>query len=191
MDRLSTLQKKLTARPRQVMRIAGFRESAVLVPLILDKAGIDLLFTVRHDDLPTHAGQISFPGGKRDSTDIDLVQTAMREAREELGLEHALADQVNLIGLMDDVPTPSGFVITPVVSALDAGLEISPSAREVASVFHASLEALAEPSCYRSGGVHRFFGVEYVMHEYHYGEHRIWGATARVVHQLLSLVSAA
>jgi 8-oxo-dGTP pyrophosphatase MutT (NUDIX family) len=141
-----------------------------------------LLFTVRTADLPTHPGQISFPGGKRDPIDETLEETALREAREELGL----AQGVRILGRLDDVPTPAGFVITPVVGALAEPLGLAPNAREVAEVFSVPLPELRR--VYQAGGERDWMGVRYVMHEYPYERWRIWGATAAMVQQLLGLL---
>lgn len=182
------LRTLLAERQRLVVSLDGFRESAVLVPLVTDGDGRDrLLFTVRRADLPTHAGQISFPGGKRDPNDQDLASTAIREAAEELGLPPA---RVDVLGLLDDVPTPTGFIITPVVGRIEGPLALTPSAREVAEAFAAPLDELAVPGCYRHEGTRSFLGVTYDMHEYQFGAHRIWGATARMVHQILTLAAA-
>ncbi len=181
------LARRLHARPRAVVRLDGFRDSAVLVPIVVEPDAPDrLLFTVRGSDLPTHAGQISFPGGKRDPDDLDLEATALREAAEELAIEPAA---VEVLGLLDDVPTPSRFVITPVVARVRGPLHLDPSAREVAHVFAAPLDELAAAAAYRHAGERTFLGVTYAMHEYRFGEHLIWGATARMVHQLLELLA--
>src|SRR5262245_41645957 len=126
------LKERLAARSRQPMQLFGFRESAVLVPILSEPGCEDsLVFTVRRDDLPTHAGQISFPGGKRDPNDADAASTAIRETTEELGIEPAA---IQVLGLLDDIPTPTGFVITPVVARLEGPVELHPSAHEVAEV---------------------------------------------------------
>jgi len=177
------LREKLEARPRHSLRVDGFRESAVLVPILAEPEREDtLLLTVRRDDLPTHAGQISFPGGKRDAGDTDAAATAIRETSEELGIEPAA---VEVLGLLDDVPTPTGFIITPVVARVDGPVELRPSLTEVAEVVRCPLDELLRPGAYRENGERRFLGVTYVMLEYPFGAHRIWGATARILHQLL------
>jgi 8-oxo-dGTP pyrophosphatase MutT (NUDIX family) len=179
------LRAELAARPRVTVQLDGFRESAVLVPIIVEPGVADrLLFTVRRADLPTHAGQISFPGGKRDPADVSLEATAIRECAEELGVEPAA---IEVLGLLDDVPTPTGFVITPVVARIAGPLALTPSASEVAEVFSFSLDGLRAPGCYNDGGTRSFLGFHFDMHEYHADGHRIWGATARMVHQLLAL----
>ncbi len=179
------LNVHLRSRERRVLSFPGFRESAVLVPLIYTPGQpTSLLFTVRHADLPTHPGQISFPGGKRDPGDASLYDTALREATEELGL-HADQD-ITVLGMLDDVPTPAGFVITPVVAAMQAPLALSPNEREVAEVFFVPLPHL--PTVHRQGAEREFMGHRYVFHEYQYEKWHIWGATAVVVRQLLLLL---
>jgi 8-oxo-dGTP pyrophosphatase MutT (NUDIX family) len=179
------LRRRLASRPRQVVRLDGFRESAVLVPIVTAPGATDrLLFTVRRSDLPTHAGQISFPGGKRDDGDADAPACALREAEEEVGIARG---SVDVLGLLDDVPTPTGFVITPVVGLVRGPIDFRPNEREVAAVFACDLDELAAPHRYTSDGTRTFLGVTYTMHQYQWEEHRIWGATARIVHELLTL----
>jgi 8-oxo-dGTP pyrophosphatase MutT (NUDIX family) len=182
------LARSLRARPRETLALDGFRDSAVLVPIVCEPGAPDrLLFTVRRSDLSNHGGQIAFPGGKRDPGDLDAQATAIREAAEELAIEPAA---VEVLGLLDDVPTPSRFVITPVVARLRGPLHLKPSVDEVALVFAAPLDELGAPERYTNAGVRTFLGITYAMHEYRWQEHLIWGATARMVHQLLALLSA-
>jgi 8-oxo-dGTP pyrophosphatase MutT (NUDIX family) len=183
---IQTLQHALSAHAPRRLTLDGFAESAVLVPILERPAR--LLFTVRRADLPKHAGQISFPGGRRDVGDRALADTALRELEEELGVP---ARAVELIGQLDDVPTPTGFVISPFVGRVSGEVALRPSEREVADVFTADLEALAGGGLYRSGGVTTFHGVSYELHEYHVEQRRVWGATARIVHQLLALGGSA
>lgn len=180
------LAQRLAARERLVMPLPGYRASAVLVPI---RAGSDvgdvarLLLTVRDGGLANHAGQISFPGGKREEADTDFAATAMRETAEEVGL---LPSSVEVLGLLDDVPTPTGYVITPVVARLHGAMRLRPQASEVAEAFFADLPTLRR--CHRTDGEREFLGVRYQMHEYPYEGRRIWGATARIIWQLLGLL---
>jgi len=155
----------------------------VLVPLVQRGRGFTLVFTARPAGMPTHGGQISMPGGKRDAQDADLRATALREAAEELGIDPAAVD---VLGVLDDVATPLGFVITPVVGWLDDPPPFRPHAREVEGVLELNLETLA--ASYRDAGERVVAGRTYRLHEYHAGDRVIWGATARMVHQLLDLL---
>ena len=154
------------------------------VPIVVEPTGPQrLVFTVRPRDLPTHAGQISFPGGKREEHDADAVATALRECEEEVGFGGA---SVTVLGLLDDVPTPSGFVITPVVARLAGPIVLAPN-REVAEAMIVPLDALRGPA-YRNGGDIEWLGFTWAMHEYDHGGRTIWGATARIVWQLLRVI---
>ena len=180
------LAARLARYSRETLSLPGFAESAVLVPIVIAGDVASLLFTVRRSDLRTHAGQVSFPGGKRDPSDVDLITTALRETEEELGIPRA---RVEVLGTLDDVPTPSSFVITPIVGILRGAITVMPQPTEVAETFSCSLTDLADPVNYRDGGTRTWQDVSYTMHEYLIGGRRIWGATARMVHQLLALSS--
>lgn len=183
---LPTLARRLRERDRLFVRLPGFRESAVLVPIVVEPGGSErLLFTVRDAALRSHAGQIAFPGGARDTGDSDLIATALRETTEELGIAPGAA---TVLGLLDDVPTPSGFVITPVVALVEGPVALAPARGEVSATFLAEIAALRDPARHSDDGEREFLGVRYLMHEYRWLDFRIWGATARIVHQLLGLL---
>src|SRR5512138_1389868 len=108
------LKKKMAERERLTVELDGFARAAVLVPIVdaVDCVEPELLFIVRKSDLARHPGQIAFPGGRAEPSDRDLAHTALRETHEELGIS---PDRIEVLGLLDDVPTPTQFVITPVV----------------------------------------------------------------------------
>lgn len=178
------LREGLRGRAPLRQDIPDFRPAAILVPLV-DRGGEPhLVFTLRSAELSTHSGQVSFPGGKVDAEDADHVAAALREAEEEVGLSPAL---VEVIGLLDEVVTPSGFVITPVVGFVAEGAVLRPSSPEVAETFEVSLDALRAPGVYEDMGDVERAGRTYRLVAYNVAGRNIWGATARVVHQLLAL----
>jgi 8-oxo-dGTP pyrophosphatase MutT (NUDIX family) len=172
--------------PAAAVRLAvpGAKPAAVLVPLFLDAAGVlHLVFTERRADLRRHAGEISFPGGRRDDEDADLQQTALREAHEEIGLPPGA---VELVGALQPTPTVvTDYAIYPFVGLIEPGFAWVLQEREVAQVLELPLEAV------RAGyGRRRLVrrGVPFRTDTYETGGHLIWGATARIVADLLDRV---
>ena len=163
------------------MEVHGGRtHSAVLVPLFTDAGGrLHAVFTQRRDDLRRHAGEISFPGGRRDDGET-LVDTALREAHEEVGLP---PDSVELVGALEPTPTfVTNYAIYPFVGLIEPGFEWVLADAEVAEVLELPLEAV------RAGhGVRRLVrrGLPIRTDTYEVGPHLIWGATARIVADLL------
>lgn len=165
------------------------RPAAVLIPLHADASGAPhVLFTERASTLQRHSGEISFPGGKHDPEDASLRATALREAGEEIGLAPA---RVTLLGELTPVFTVvSNYLITPYLGLVRGTLqEIAPSvnAAEVARLIDASLAALADPAIAHTEEWLRQ-GVAHTVYFYQFGQHRIWGATARIVAELLELL---
>lgn len=170
-------------RPRKVPQLG--RPAGVLVPVFERQGEPHLLLTQRTEGLSTHAGQISFPGGKPEHDDPDLCHTALRETDEELGIDPRV---VEVVGELDDCPTfVTNFVITPFVGIIPDGLRLVPSEREIAQVIEAPLRAFLEPGALRTEKAERA-GYQFDVHFYSVGGHTVWGATARVVHQFLSLL---
>lgn len=155
--------------------------AAVLVPLFLAAETREpyVVLTRRRADLRRHAGEISFPGGRRDAEDADLTATALREAEEEIGLERS---QVKLLGELPPTSTfATGYVIHPFVGKIPADLSWRPSAREVDAVLELPLEAV------RAGRTRTNIerrGITFETDAYVVGEHLIWGATARILEHL-------
>jgi 8-oxo-dGTP pyrophosphatase MutT (NUDIX family) len=162
------------------------RDAAVLAPLYVRDGLPCLLFTLRSPDLPKHRGEISFPGGSRERGDASLVRTALRETREELGLDPA---RVEILGPLPPVfAAVSDFLIQPYVGWLGEGLPpLAPNPAEVAEVIEAPLAALADPAIFHIE-VWQRGGIEHPIHFYDFGSYRIWGATGRMLHSLLDLL---
>ena len=158
------------------------RPAAVLIPLI-DGAEPSIVFTKRADDLPRHAGEMSFPGGLRHESDRDLLHTALRETEEELGLAPS---DIEVLGALEPFLTYStGFWLTPFVGALSPGPRFAPSPAEIAEVVEVPLTKLAQ--------IER--EVEYQRETwtwtgfaYEVNEHTIWGATGRILHEFLEIL---
>lgn len=154
-----------------------FRPAAILLPIV-ERPEPHALFTRRTDDLPSHAGQICFPGGRYHADDESLIQTALREVEEEIGLS---PDQVEVVGFLDSHETlNTGFTILPVVGYLRADFELAINPREVAEVFEAPLAYILDPKNQVLKSVERD-GVLREFHAIEYGSHVIWGATAAMI----------
>ena len=153
------------------------RPSAVLVPIV-ERGEPTVLFTRRTEHLPSHAGQICFPGGRYHADDKTLIQTALREMEEEIGLP---SDAVEIVGFLDSYETlNTGFAILPVVGFLGTDFMLSVNPQEVAEVFEAPLAYILDPKNHARRSVER----EGVMREFYaidYGTHTIWGATAAMI----------
>ncbi len=168
------------------LAVRGRVEAAVLVPLFATGDGVHAVFTRRREDLRRHAGEVSFPGGRRDAGDADLRATALREAEEEIGLP---ADGVEVIGALQPTSTiVTGYAVHPFVGVIAPGLAWTPSEREVAEVLELRLADVAA-GYDRRRLVRR--GVPIRTDTYAVAGELIWGATARIVADLLARLEAA
>lgn len=175
------LRKRLAEPPSQRLPPTDARQAAVLVPLYVDAGELWTLLTRRSDSLPTHKGQIAFPGGGLEDGE-DSWQAALREANEEIGLD---GDQVLRLGELDEMETPSGFRIVPCVGAVPFPVETTPSPEEIAEIFPVPISAFANPSLVEDRAV-SIDGRERMMRIYHIGGRQVWGLTARIVQNLLT-----
>lgn len=156
---------------------ATMTPASVLVPLIDRPAGMTVLLTERASHLKRHPGQIAFPGGRREAHDADVIATALRETHEEIGLDPG---HVEVVGRLREHIVLSGYRITPVVGIVTPVFDLILDRSEVASTFEVPLEFLADAGN-RRWATRSFGGREFRMAEYHYGERRIWGATAAML----------
>jgi 8-oxo-dGTP pyrophosphatase MutT (NUDIX family) len=165
------------------LEVRSTTAAAVLVPLYVRDGHLHAVFTERRHDLPRHAGEISFPGGRRDPQDDSLIVTALREAQEEIGLDPGA---VEILGALQPTPTiATGYAIYPFVGLISGDQTWAPSEREVAAVIELSLSDVA------AGYARRRLtrrGVMIRTDTYSVDGHVIWGATARIVEDLLARI---
>jgi 8-oxo-dGTP pyrophosphatase MutT (NUDIX family) len=175
----------LPAEEAIALDVSGHTDAGVLVPLYLENGELHAVFTRRRDDLRRHPGEISFPGGRKDPQDGDLCATALREAEEEIGLPRA---DVEVLGALQPVPTlATGYAVYPFVGLIEPRHEWELSAREVAELIELSLTDLQD-SYGRRRLVRR--GLPIRTDTYLVGDHLIWGATARILGDLLDRINA-
>ena len=158
----------------------GSTDAAVLIPLYLDEGDLHAVYTKRRDDLSKHAGEISFPGGRPDFPDEELMVTALREAEEEIGLPR---DEVEMVGCLPPTGTfVTGYRIHPFVGVIKAGHEWTPQPTEVEVVLELSLRDVMA-----GFEMKRLLkkGVPIKTPTYTVDGNLIWGATGRITQQLL------
>jgi 8-oxo-dGTP pyrophosphatase MutT (NUDIX family) len=148
--------------------------AAVLVPIVDHADGLTVLLTERAPDLRHHPGQISFPGGRLEAADDDLVATALRETEEEIGLDRR---HVEVIGFLPAHLIITGYRVTPVVGFVAPGVPLKLDPVEVAGVFEVPLRHVLDPANHRPRP-RDFDGGQVILYDIPYGTHQIWGATA-------------
>ncbi len=198
---IAALDGERSLRPAQLSEpwhhpasaVAGVRPAAVLVPLFEEQGEARVVLTVRSDRLSSHQGEVAFPGGRLDR-DEGVVEAALREAFEEVGLQPA---SVTVIGRLAPMPTISSTtVMTPVVGSLAARPSLTASPAEVERVFDVGLDELAADGTFheewwsepRSAVVRGFPDGEFPVWFFEVAGETVWGATARTLVELLCLV---
>ena len=161
------------------------RRAAVLIPLIEREDGIELLLTKRSEELNHHPGQMSFPGGGREPQDSDMLETALREGNEEIGLP---PERVRPIGVLDDIQTVSDYVVTPFVAWIP-DRTYGPTDDEVDAVVRASIGSFLDPGIHEVEERPRSAARPRYVHYFHLDECTVWGATGRLIVQLLELTT--
>ncbi len=172
--RLAASERRLLQEGTQKHRRAG-----VLAPLFVRNGGLWVLFTRRTETVEHHRGQISFPGGAQEPGDTTLWDTALRESEEEIGLKPK--DALRL-GSLSPIVTVTNFYVEPYVAAIPQPYVFRPQEAEIAEVLEVPVAALMDPSVLEKKP---FPGREEPVLFYHHGAHVIWGATARILSELL------
>jgi 8-oxo-dGTP pyrophosphatase MutT (NUDIX family) len=178
------VKRVLASRIRRVLDDPGLACSAVLIPLLFKEGEWHVLVTQRTQMVERHKGQISFPGGACDPGDADLLATALRETYEEIGVP---PESVEVLGVLDDFPSVTDFVVTPYVGVIPPSFPYRPNDGEVEVVVEVPFSFLRNLSHLRveqleyRGNVHDVFFWDY-------GPYTIWGLTARMLKSFFDLV---
>jgi 8-oxo-dGTP pyrophosphatase MutT (NUDIX family) len=169
------IRKAVSRRKAERIVEGGLKASAVLIPICRGNGEYHVLFTQRSDEVVFHRGQVCFPGGTREPSDRTLLQTALRESEEEVGLQ---AEDVEILGELDDIPTfTSNYVISPFVALISHPRSLRTNDREVRGTFCVPLSFLMDEANFKRDS-----------YSYEYDGHIIWGATARIVRQFTDLL---
>jgi 8-oxo-dGTP pyrophosphatase MutT (NUDIX family) len=165
-----------------------FVKAAVLVPLVDREGELTLLLTQRTEHLTDHSGQVSLPGGRVEESDSSIIETALREAREEIGLD---ARHVEVIGVLPDYFTSTGYCVTPVVAIVHPPVELMADPNEVAEIFEVPLAFLMNGMNHQLRTVILPDGVrQRTFYAMPYDRYFIWGATAGMLRNLFHFLRA-
>jgi 8-oxo-dGTP pyrophosphatase MutT (NUDIX family) len=171
------IERLLRDRKKEKITGQNLRTSAVLIPIFHNQGEYHVLFTERSDEVVFHKGQVCFPGGTKEPSDSSLLQTAIREAEEEIGLG---AKDIEILGELDDMLTfVTNYVISPFVALISYPHSLKTDGREVKGTFSVPLSFLMDEANFKQE-----------PYAYEYEGHIIWGATARILRQLIDLLKS-
>lgn len=171
------IAKILRHRKKKKITDENLRASSVLIPLFCTQGQYHVLLTKRSEEVDFHKGQVCFPGGTREPSDSSLLQTAIREAEEEIGLR---SQDVEILGEFDDsVTLTSNYVISPFVAFIPHPYTFKVDGREIREIFSIPLSFLLDEANFKQES-----------YEYEYEGHIIWGATARILRQFVDLLKS-
>jgi 8-oxo-dGTP pyrophosphatase MutT (NUDIX family) len=183
------LKELLAARRKRYIDEPERVRAAVLVPLYRERGQYHIVFIKRTDDVETHKGQISFPGGRMEKRDKTLLDTALREAFEEIGLH---PQEAKILGELDDeVTTTSNYIVTPFVALIPWPYHLVMSRHEVAEIIRAPVAALLDKANIKPATETLEGGIVLDSYDYYYDGRVIWGATARILHKFLDIFKSA
>ena len=178
------IRNSLAALQPRILTDGFTREAAVLMPVFEWEHEYHFLLTRRTEDVQTHKGQISFPGGMREDKE-DLAKTALRETFEEVGIEE---NRIEILGRFHDYLSVTGYRVTPFAGFIHGPFITKPQIREVAEVIQVPLRIFTDPSRLRIER-NTYPRVEAVVYFYSYGTHQIWGLTARIIKDFLEALN--
>jgi len=174
---LTSLIEGVTAHQPRVLSGHELARASVLVA-ITDQQEPEVILTLRSSQMPTHKGEVAFPGGKAEDADSDVIATALREAHEEVGLD---PKHVRVIGPLDQVISRFGFLVTPVLGIVPADIELNADSREIEGVFRVPLKFFLEGQPDQIDQFGSFRGPRWYFQGY-----TIWGLTAMMLAELLN-----
>jgi 8-oxo-dGTP pyrophosphatase MutT (NUDIX family) len=181
------LKKALYLRPRSRITDDGLSQAAVMVPILCKDGLYNIVFTTRSQQVVYHKGQVSFPGGRKNESDEDLLETAIRETMEEIGLQK---QEIEILGELDDhITVSSRFVISPFVGFIPYPYEFKISHDEIDELFYVPVPALLQLTDVIQEHKDND-GQIFQTYTYNYDGRIIWGATAGILHQLLDIWKA-
>ena len=173
----------LQSRTPEIIAGNGHKPAAVLIPIQERQDGDYLVLTQRSDNLPTHKGQIAFPGGRVHAGDVDIIQTALRESHEEIGVT---PEHVRVLGRLDEFTAGYGIVVTPVVGVIPAQYRFALDITETTAIASIPIRSLMEPANYVKNA-HVSPGGHPSYHFYLNNGWDVWGVTARILVQFLEI----
>lgn len=178
------IRQALSQREKKVIKNKGLALAAILMPMYEKAEGYYIILTKRTEGVSYHKGQISFPGGGHQAGDKTFRATALRESWEEIGLN---PNDVEILGELDDTETITNFVISPFVAAIPYPYEFNPNPQEVEEIIEVPIAALLDKSNFKEEQKYRDGKLVY-EYSFEYSGWVIWGATARILKQLLEVV---
>ena len=180
------LRRALSLRQKRHIVAASRVSAAVLLPIYYKQGQYYILFTKRTEKVKEHKGEISFPGGAYQEGDGTLVNTALRECAEEIGL---MADEIEVLGELDDTVTvTSSYIVSPFVGFMPWPYSLKLDQWETEEIIEVPLAALMDKNCFEEGTA-LVDGKLIDSYFYRYGKKVIWGATARILKQFLEIIS--
>jgi 8-oxo-dGTP pyrophosphatase MutT (NUDIX family) len=183
------LKEILACRQKRYIDDRNRVPSAVLIPLYRKQGQCHIVLIKRTETVKEHKGQISFPGGARDNSDHTLLDTAVRESHEEIGLRPG---DIEVIGELDDeITTTSNYIVTPFVAVIPWPYRFTINKAEVDEIIEAPIAALLSRDCLKPDIETLDGGIVVDSYNYHYDGRLIWGATARILNKFLALYSQA
>lgn len=180
---LEKLSAALRNRPRKILASERLRPAAVLVPFFEKEGALHLLLTKRSEGVQRHRGEIAFPGGRWEPQDAGLFETALRECREEIGLD---PQAVKPLGALDDHETVTGFCVSPFVGRIPYPYPFLLDPEEINGLIEVPFSFLLDPENRRSRTL-LYRERPRTITSYLYGEHDIWGATAEIIKGLVRI----